>query len=50
MDYCFTIIGSGGDGCLKLSPDLINFGIVKVNFNKKIYATLENISDCTFFV
>eukprot|EP00828_Plagiopyla_frontata_P018328 TRINITY_DN2353_c0_g1_i13.p1 TRINITY_DN2353_c0_g1~~TRINITY_DN2353_c0_g1_i13.p1 ORF type:complete len:916 (-),score=111.90 TRINITY_DN2353_c0_g1_i13:56-2803(-) len=50
VDYNFTIFGAGGDGCLRLSPELIDFGIVKVNFNKKIYATLENVSDCTFFV
>ena len=33
-----------------MSPNLIDFNIVKVNFNEKKYITLENNSDCTFWV
>lgn len=48
--YTLEIFGQGGDGALRLNPSLIDFNIVKVGFNSKIYATLENVSDCTFFV
>lgn len=43
-------MGQGSDGALKMWPQLIDFDIVKVNFNKKVYVTLENNSDCTFWV
>jgi hypothetical protein len=33
-----------------MEPEIIDFGIVKVNFNKKIIAKLENFSNCTFYV
>ena len=29
---------------------IIDFGIVKVNFNKKQYAILHNYSNCTFYI
>ena len=29
---------------------IIDFGIVKVNFNKKQYAVLHNYSNCTFYI
>ena len=45
-----VIMGQGSDGALKMWPQLIDFDIVKVNFNKKVYVTLENNSDCTFWV
>ena len=45
-----TIFGSGGDGFLRMLPEVVDFDIVKVDFNKKVYATLENVSDCTFYV
>lgn len=28
----------------------MDFDIVKVNFNKKNYATLHNYSNCTFYI
>lgn len=46
----FEIFGAGGDGSLNIEPKLIDFQIVKVNFNKKVFATLHNHSNCTFFV
>ena len=56
IDYKFEIIGAGGDGSLNITtttpetPDEINFGIVKVNFNKKQYFILENFSNYMFYV
>lgn len=50
IEYPLEIIGAGSDGSLQITPSVINFEIVKVNFNKKVYCTLENLSHCTFFV
>lgn len=50
INYTFEIFGAGGDGSLNIEPKIIDFGIVKVNFNKKVYATLHNHSNCTFYV
>lgn len=49
-NYNFEIIGAGGDGSLKITPELIDFGIVKVNFNEKFYFVLENFSNYMFYV
>ena len=49
-NYKYEIIGAGGDGSLQITPEIIDFGIVNVNFNKKVYFTIQNVSDCTFFV
>ena len=48
--YNLEIFGKGGDGSLSIEPEFIDFDIVKVNFNKKVYATLYNKSDVTFYV
>lgn len=45
-----TVIGKGGDGSISIKPELVDFGIVKVNFSDRITAQLFNDSDCTFFV
>lgn len=50
INYQFQIIGAGGDGALDIKPEEINFGIVKVNFNKKVYFVLENYSNYMFFI
>ena len=48
VDYTFDVHGAGGDGSLEIESrskeKCINFDIVKVNFNKKEYATLHNFS------
>ena len=49
-EYFFEIFGAGSDGQLSIEPAVINFDIVKVNFNKKVYATLHNYSNCTFYI
>jgi hypothetical protein len=36
INYTFEIFGAGGDGSLNIEPKLIDFQIVKVNFNKKV--------------
>lgn len=33
-----TVIAKGGDGSISIKPDIVNFGIVKVNFSEKITA------------
>lgn len=50
MNYNFEIFGAGGDGSLSIEPEKMDFDIVKVNFNKKKYATLHNYSNCTFYI
>ena len=50
VDYQFEIIGAGGDGALSITPLEIDFGIVKVNFNKKVYFILENFSNYMFYI
>ncbi|KAM3137891.1 hypothetical protein pb186bvf_009972 [Paramecium bursaria] len=50
LQYLFEIFGAGSDGFLKLSQKKLDFGIIKVNFNDKQYATLINESNCTFYV
>ena len=50
VNYQFEIIGAGGDGALDINPQEIDFGIVKVNFNKKVYFVLENFSNYMFYV
>ena len=50
VDYKFEIIGAGGDGALSITPLEIDFGIVKVNFNKKVYFVLENFSNYMFYI
>jgi hypothetical protein len=44
------ILGEGSDGSLQISPEVLNFEIVKVGFRKKLYATLQNPSNCSFNV
>jgi len=44
------VFGEGGDGSLILEPKKIDFGIVKVNFNKMLKVTLHNYSHVTFYV
>ncbi len=39
VKYLFEIFGAGGDGSLSIEPEHIDFGIVKVNFNKKVSFT-----------
>lgn len=46
----FEVIGQGSDGALSFIPSSINFEDVKVNFNKKVYVTLKNTSNCMFNV
>ena len=59
INYMFEVFGAGGDGSLNIEPKLIDFEIVKVNFNLKVsyihiirqrFATLHNLSNCTFYV
>jgi len=44
------VVGVGGNGSLSVEPEKLDFGIVKINFNKKVYAALTNNSNCKFFV
>lgn len=46
----FNIYGIGGDGSLEMFPEKVDFDIVKVEFNEKKYITLENLSECTFYI
>jgi hypothetical protein len=46
----FEVVGVGGNGSLSVEPEKLDFGIVKINFNKKVYAALTNNSNCKFFV
>lgn len=48
--YTFEIIGAGGDGSLSISPEKLEFDVVKVNFSEKKYATLHNYSNVTFYI
>jgi len=50
MTQMVEIFGEGGDGSLVLEPKKIDFGIVKVNFNKMLKVTLHNYSHVTFYV
>ena len=42
--------GSGGDGCLIINPQAIDFGVVKVSQHKKLNVKLKNISNTNFYV
>lgn len=44
------VYSKGGDGSLSISPQLVDFGIVKVNFSERIVAQIKNESSCTFFL
>lgn len=48
--YNFEIFGAGGDGSLNITPEQLQFDVVKVNFRDKKYATLHNYSNVTFYV
>lgn len=48
--YNFEIFGAGGDGSLSITPEQLQFDVVKVNFRDKKYATLHNYSDVTFYI
>ncbi len=50
VNYKIEVIGSGGDGSICIEPKIIDFDIVKVNFNKTITATLQNLSSTSFYV
>ena len=44
------IYGEGGDGSLVMKPELVDFGIIKVNFLKMHKITIYNHSHVTFFL
>ncbi|KAL4426641.1 hypothetical protein ABPG74_018719 [Tetrahymena malaccensis] len=48
--YNFEIFGAGGDGSLSITPEQLQFDVVKVNFRDKKYATLHNYSNVTFYI
>ena len=48
--YKIELFGAGGDGSLNLTPEKLDFDIVKVNFSCKKTVTLHNYSNCTFFI
>lgn len=43
------IVGKGNDGELKIEPPLLDFGTVKVGFEKKLSFSIYNPSLCNFF-
>ena len=44
------IIGVGADGDLKVEPNSLEFGTVKVAFHKKMMFSIFNPSNCNFYV
>ena len=44
------VYGEGGDGSLVVKPDSVDFGIIKVNFQKMEKITIYNHSHVTFFL
>lgn len=50
MKYKIEVFGVGGDGSLSLVPNMLDFGIVKVDFSNKKTVTLENFSNINFYV
>jgi len=44
------IIGKGNDGDLKIEPALLDFGTVKVGFEKKLKFSIFNPTICNFYV
>ena len=44
------IYGEGGDGSLVMKPELVDFGIIKVNFHKMEKITIFNHSHVSFFL
>jgi len=49
-NYELMVFGMGGDDSLAIQPELLDFGIVKVNFSEKRFFTIENFSHITFYV
>ena len=49
-EYKIQVFGIGGDGSLGIEPKFLDFGIVKVEFNKKLEFSIENFSSITFYV
>lgn len=45
-----SIIGVGADGDLKIEPNNLDFGTVKVAFHKKLSFSIYNPSNCNFYV
>jgi len=50
IEYFIEVEGSGTEGSLSVSPQVIDFGTVKVKFKEKLSAVVENISNCLFYV
>jgi len=48
--YKMHVFGVGGDGPLDISPGQLDFGIVKVNFSKRLSFVIENRSPTTFYI
>lgn len=48
--YKLVVYGEGGDGSLSITPHGLDFGIVKVNFSKRLTFTIENFSNITFYI
>mgnify|MGYP003880634599 FL=1 len=49
-EYKVQVFGVGGDGSLAMEPQVVDFGIVKVDFNNKKTVTLDNFSNVSFYV
>ena len=49
-EYKLSVTGVGGDGSLSIAPKELDFGIVKVNFSKRLSFVIENFSEVTFYV
>ena len=44
------IIGAGGDGSIKISPEKLDFGTITVGFSKTLSVTITNSSNCNPYV
>jgi hypothetical protein len=44
------VYGEGGDGSLVMKPEVVDFGIIKVNFTKTHKITIYNHSHVTFYL
>ncbi|EAR97146.2 MSP (major sperm protein) domain protein (macronuclear) [Tetrahymena thermophila SB210] len=44
------VVARGADGSITIKPELIDYGIVKVNFQQRMTAQIRNDSNCTFYI
>lgn len=44
------IVGAGSDGCLQISPSILDFGAVTVGFTKTLQLNITNKSNCAMYI